>query len=195
MISLLPLLLLHGLRNRKATIDSSPTMMVNAFAFAWCAVVLQVSLPFFRVPLHKSIFLPCLHALSPWRTSPQGRLAEIIVLDQFSRNVYRNTPQSFSQDQMALILAQEAVAANACDELNQWEKMFLLLPYMHSESAVIHETGLELMQQHSPVSVDFEIKHKVIIERFGRYPHRNEILGRESTAEEIEFLQGPDSSF
>lgn len=131
------------------------------------------------------------------RQSAQGRLAEIIVLDQFSRNVYRDTPQAFAQDAMALALAQEAVAAGALEQLqNVDERTFLLMPYMHSESALIHEAAVSLFKQYaSENSYEYELKHKVIVDRFGRYPHRNEILQRESSAEEIEFLQQPDSSF
>ncbi len=128
-----------------------------------------------------------------WRTDPNGRLAEIIVLDQFSRNMFRDTPESFAYDGMALILAQEAVAAGDHDKIDPEHKAFMLMPYMHSESAAMHEIAMELFADLS--NLEFEIKHKAIIDRFGRYPHRNEILGRTSTAEEIEFLQGPDSSF
>ncbi len=134
--------------------------------------------------------------LFEWRTSPQGRLAEIIVLDQFSRNMYRDTSLSFAYDPQALILAQEAVAVKADTELNTLKKTFLYMPYMHSESLKVHEEAVELCARNGVESnLDFEIKHKKIIEQFGRYPHRNTILGRESTAEEIEFLKQPGSSF
>lgn len=135
--------------------------------------------------------------LFSWRESVQGRLAEIIVLDQFTRNVYRDTPQAFAQDAMALALAQEAVAAGALEQLQSVdERTFLLMPYMHSESALIHEVAVPLFKQYaSENSYEYEIRHKVIVDRFGRYPHRNEILQRESSAEEIEFLKQPDSSF
>ena len=131
-----------------------------------------------------------------WRSTAQGRLAEIIVLDQFSRNVYRNTPRAFAQDPMALALAQEAVAAGALGQLSEVERNFLLLPYMHSESRLIHEQALPLFQQYASAhSYEFERKHQAIIERFGRYPHRNAALGRESSAQEFEFLAQPGSSF
>ena len=131
-----------------------------------------------------------------WRSTAQGRLAEIIVLDQFSRNVYRNTPRAFAQDPMALALAQEAVAAGALEQLREVERNFLLLPYMHSESRLIHEQALPLFQQHASAhSYEFELKHQAIIERFGRYPHRNAALGRESSAEELQFLAQPGSGF
>ena len=134
--------------------------------------------------------------LASWRETAHGRLAEIIVLDQFSRNMYRDTPQAFACDGIALVLAQEAIAVGADKALNPVEKSFLYMPFMHSESLVIHEKALALYQANGIDSnVDFEIKHKEIIERFGRYPHRNSILNRHSTAEEIEFLSQPNSSF
>lgn len=131
-----------------------------------------------------------------WRGNPHGRLAEIIVLDQFSRNVYRNTPRAFAQDPLALALAQEAIAAGADDALNVDEKSFLYMPFMHSESRRIHEQAMKLFSCPGlEYNYDFELRHKAIIDRFGRYPHRNEILGRLSTDEEMAFLQQPGSSF
>ncbi len=131
-----------------------------------------------------------------WRASARGRLAEIIVLDQFSRNVYRNTPSAFAQDPMALALAQEAVARGVLKELTPDERAFLLLPYMHSESPLIHVEAERLYREWAPENNHkFELRHKEIIDRFGRYPHRNRILNRESTAEELEFLKQPGSSF
>ena len=135
-------------------------------------------------------------ALFAWRQSPQGRLAEIIVLDQFSRNIHRNTPAAFTQDTMALVLSQEAVAAGALQELAPVERTFLLMPYMHSESKIIHVEAERLFREFAPAdNYRFELRHKEIVDRFGRYPHRNAILGRVSTAEEIEFLKQPGSSF
>ncbi|MGH8105201.1 MAG: DUF924 family protein [Arenimonas sp.] len=131
-----------------------------------------------------------------WRNTPKGRLAEIIVLDQFSRNIYRNHPLAFASDSMALALAQEAVAAGADIGLAPEEKNFLYMPYMHSESRLVHETALQLfLKNGSQSNYDFELRHKSIIDRFGRYPHRNSILGRHSSAEEIAFLASPGSSF
>ena len=134
--------------------------------------------------------------LFEWRKYPQGRLAEIIVLDQFSRNMFRGTARAFSQDPMALILSQEAIALAIDNLLEPQERGFVYLPLMHSESLVIHETAEALYRQFGDQSsLKFELKHKEIIQRFGRYPHRNKILGRESTEEEIEFLKQPGSSF
>jgi uncharacterized protein (DUF924 family) len=134
--------------------------------------------------------------LHAWRSDAQGRLAEVIVLDQFSRNIHRGTAGAFASDPVALVLAQEAVAAGALAALGPQERTFLLMPYMHSESAAIHVDAERLFAQHTPATnLDFERRHKAIIDRFGRYPHRNEVLGRDSTAEEIAFLAGPGSSF
>ncbi|AYO56057.1 DUF924 family protein [Acinetobacter wuhouensis] len=131
-----------------------------------------------------------------WRENAEGRLAEIIVLDQFSRNLYRDYPASFAQDPMALALAQETIQLGLDQNLRPEQRSFLYMPFMHSESKIIHEQALKLFEGlGNPVNLDFEKKHKIIIDRFGRYPHRNEILGRESTVEEIEFLTQPNSSF
>ena len=118
------------------------------------------------------------------------------MLDQFSRNLSRGTPGAFAQDGMALVLAQEAVAASAHESLIPVERGFLFLPYMHSESRRVHVEAERLYREFAlPGNHDFELKHQAIIDRFGRYPHRNAILGRASTVEEIEFLKQPGSSF
>jgi uncharacterized protein (DUF924 family) len=134
--------------------------------------------------------------LHAWRDTPRGRLAEIIVLDQFSRNVFRNTPRAFAQDAMALALAQEAVRAQAHLTLAPVECAFLLMPFMHSESPAIHVWAEQLYRDHAPATnLDFELRHKAIVDRFGRYPHRNAVLGRETTPEEAAFLTQPGSRF
>lgn len=134
--------------------------------------------------------------LYTWRTTAPGRLAEVIVLDQFSRNIFRGTAQAFAQDPQALTLAQEAVAAGALQVLDENERTFLLMPYMHSESRLVHVQAEALFKQFAPSgNYEFELRHKAIIDRFGRYPHRNTLLGRPSTEEEIEFLKLPGSGF
>jgi uncharacterized protein (DUF924 family) len=151
--------------------------------------------------LLKDRFLPLLlqaaaGELFAWRTSARGRLAEIIVLDQFSRNIHRGTRQAYSQDPQALILSQEAVAGGALNELTPAERTFLLMPYMHSESRVIHAQAEALFRDFTPAdNYQFELRHKAIVDRFGRYPHRNAILGRTSSEEETGFLNQPDSGF
>jgi len=134
--------------------------------------------------------------LFAWREESEGRLAEILVLDQFPRNMFRDTAQAFATDSLALGLAQEAVSTGADQQLSATQRNFLYMPYMHSESLVVHEIAVDLFEKNdNESSYGYELKHKQIIEQFGRYPHRNRILGRESTAEEIEFLKQPGSGF
>lgn len=134
--------------------------------------------------------------LADWRSEARGRLAEVIVLDQFSRNIFREQPLAFANDPLALALAQEAIARGDDQKLSPIERSFLYLPFMHSESASIHQQAVELYKANNiEDNLEFEYKHKAIIDRFGRYPHRNAILGRESTPEEIDFLKQPGSSF
>ncbi|OSQ41920.1 DUF924 family protein [Thalassospira sp. MCCC 1A01428] len=132
-----------------------------------------------------------------WRETARGRLAEIIILDQFSRNMFRDRAEAFACDTLALVLAQEAILQKADAALTTAsERLFLYMPYMHSESEAIHDIALTLFDQPGlENNLDFEKRHKQIIDRFGRYPHRNEILGRPSSPEEILFLQQPGSSF
>ncbi|ALF58629.1 DUF924 family protein [Psychrobacter urativorans] len=125
-----------------------------------------------------------------------GRLAEIIVLDQFSRNLCRGQACAFAQDKMSLVLAQEAICQPNFAALPMPWRKFMIMPFMHSESAVIHEKYLPLFKQlNDPLTLDFAYKHQAIIEKFGRYPHRNAALNRVSTAAELAFLQQPNSSF
>ncbi|MBV7387413.1 DUF924 domain-containing protein [Pasteurellaceae bacterium TAE3-ERU1] len=134
--------------------------------------------------------------LSEWRTTVEGRLAEIIVLDQFSRNIYRNSPQAYAQDDIALALAQEALKKEGYVALCPVQKKFILMPFMHSESRVIHERCLPYFEAlQDELTLDYELRHKAIIDRFGRYPHRNAILNRSSTPEEQDFLKQPGSAF
>lgn len=134
--------------------------------------------------------------LAYWRETADGRLAEVLVIDQFSRNIYREDPRSFAYDPIALKLAEECVALKLDQELPIKQRAFLYLPYMHSESKATHEIAVRLYSQPGlENNLDFELRHKALIDRFGRYPHRNKILGRPSTPEEIEFLKQPGSSF
>lgn len=125
-----------------------------------------------------------------WREVPEGRLAEVIVLDQFSRNMFRGSPQAFANDALALKLAEEAVEAGDDKKLPKKFRRFLYMPYMHSESREVHKKAVWLfLSLLNFGTLMYEFKHKKIIDRFGRYPHRNEVLGRESTPEEEEFLK------
>jgi uncharacterized protein (DUF924 family) len=138
----------------------------------------------------------CVGECFAWRDTPEGRLAEVIVLDQFSRNMFRDTSRAFAQDGLALVLAQEAVHVGADQALETGQRSFFYMPYMHSESMVIHAEAVRLFGAPGMgQNYEFELKHQTIIERFGRYPHRNAILGRTSTPEEFEFLKLPGSTF
>ena len=131
--------------------------------------------------------------LFSWRDSAKGALSEIIVLDQFSRNIYRNQALAFAQDAQALTLAQTAIKLGQDKELTTTEAGFLYLPFMHSENKLIHGIAETLFKDHP--SYEYELAHKRIIDKFGRYPHRNQTLGRVSTPDELIFLTQENSSF
>ncbi len=138
----------------------------------------------------------CAGELFPWREEASGALAEIIVLDQFSRNIFRDSAGAFAADAAALLLAQEAIRRGYDKQHTVEQRVFFYLPFMHSESALIHRRAAELFSEPGMENnYAFELKHKAIIDRFGRYPHRNAIVGRKSTPEELEFLRQPGSSF
>jgi uncharacterized protein (DUF924 family) len=141
-----------------------------------------------------------------WLSSTRGALAMVIVLDQFSRNMFRNTKQMYDFDARALEIAKDLVERGEDRKLAFSERAFVYLPFMHSEDLVDQERCVELFQafrdEHSgklydqcQYNLDYAIRHRDIVRRFGRFPHRNAILGRESTPEEIEFLKQPGSSF
>lgn len=139
--------------------------------------------------------------LFTWRERPQGRLSEIIVLDQFSRNIYRDQPQAFTQDPQCLVLAQAAIRSGADQAVGEQQRPFFYLPFMHSESLLIQDVSVQLYEQLAVDSdgrqnnLDFALRHRVIVERFARFPHRNAQLGRASTDAEMEFLKQPGSGF
>ncbi|HUH77367.1 MAG TPA: DUF924 family protein [Devosia sp.] len=124
-----------------------------------------------------------------WRATPLGRLAEIIVLDQFSRQLHRGSPVAFAQDTMALVLAQEALAAGADGQVEGMQRPFFYLPFMHSESLLIQDEGVRLYEaMGNAEQLDFMVKHRDVIARFGRFPFRNKALGRQSTPEETSYM-------
>ena len=134
--------------------------------------------------------------LYAWRETVAERLAEIILLDQFPRNMFRDNKQAFATDMLALTLAQTAIQLNLDKTLTDEQLAYLYMPYMHSESKIIHEVAMLLFSKKGlEENLAYEIKHKAIIDRFGRYPHRNAILGRTSTPEEIDFLQSKTTYF
>ena len=144
-----------------------------------------------------------------WATSARGALCLAILLDQFPRNMFRGTPKAFDTDPLAQDVSLKAIDAGLDEQLSLIERMFLYMPLMHSETLPLQKKALRLYErlvtlakEHSPANTDFfvfaygfERKHYVIVERFGRYPHRNAILGRQSTQAEIDFMTQPGSSF
>lgn len=131
-----------------------------------------------------------------WRASARGMLAAVIALDQFSRNVYRGDARAFAADGAALVLAREALERGFDLDLPNDQRKFLYLPFEHSEDPAEQERSVELFASlEDELNLSYAIRHKEIIDRFGRFPHRNVALGRVSTPEEIEFLKQPGSSF
>lgn len=131
-----------------------------------------------------------------WRTSPQNRLAEIIVLDQFTRQIYRKNPRAFACDPIALTLAQELVIRGDDQKIPEARRSFAYMPYMHCESLAVHDEAMKLFGAlPGEDSQEYEIKHRNMIEKFGRYPYRNEVLGRKNTPDEDAFLNSEHDSF
>lgn len=138
--------------------------------------------------------------LNHWQQSPPSCLALIILLDQFPRNMFRGTDQAFATDAQALSVARYAVAQGFDRELLPVQRWFIYLPFEHSENLADQQQSVELFNSlsadpDSASTIDYAIRHKSVIERFGRFPHRNQILGRATTPAEAEFLQQPGSSF
>ena len=141
-----------------------------------------------------------LGAFRDWHSDARPALARVLLLDQFTRNVFRDTPRAFAGDDEALAVASAVVDAGLDRALDAFERWFLYLPFEHAESATMQQRSLELFKRladdtgdRSPL--EWAEKHAAIVRRFGRYPHRNAILGRVSTPEEIAFLQEPGSRF
>ncbi|MFE4108149.1 DUF924 family protein [Almyronema epifaneia] len=136
-----------------------------------------------------------------WRQTPQGTLALVILFDQFPRHMFRGTPQSFATDALALSTAQSAIAQGSDRPLLPVERLFLYLPFEHSENLEHQNQSVALFEalvQQAPdlqSTLDYAYRHREVIARFGRFPHRNAILGRDSTAAELAFLQQPGSRF
>ena len=131
-----------------------------------------------------------------WLATPRGRLATIIVLDQFSRNMFRDTPGMFAGDPRALELALEGIAKGDDRALTEAERGFFYMPLMHAEDRALQERSVELFTASGgEEGAKFAVMHRDIVRRFGRFPHRNALLGRTSTPEEVEFLAQPGSSF
>lgn len=144
--------------------------------------------------------------LDHWTGSPRGRLALILLLDQIPRAIRRGTPGAFAQDEKARSVARRGLASGADRLLRPVERVFFYLPFEHSEDPADQELSVELFRALAAEVpdgwraafdnyLDFAVRHKRIVDRFGRFPHRNAILGRESTPEEIDFLKEPGSRF
>ena len=134
--------------------------------------------------------------LDSWSSKAEDILSLILVLDQFPRNMFRDTPKAFSGDKLALALAKEAIKKEFGLKLNQEKRMFLYMPLMHSELLPDQELSVELFSKINNINIlNYAITHHDIISKFGRFPHRNKILGRVSTPEEVAFLSTPNSSF
>jgi uncharacterized protein (DUF924 family) len=140
------------------------------------------------------------HEIDSWRARPDSMIALIVVLDQFSRNLYRDDPRAFAQDDYACECARQAIARGDEQKLIPVERQFLYMPFEHSESEADQEYAIAKMRSldafpETKGLVEWAERHAVIIRRFGRFPHRNAVLGRESTAEELAFLEQPGSRF
>jgi len=144
--------------------------------------------------------------LAAWRSTPRGRLALIVLFDQLSRNIFRGSPRAFTQDALALALTLDALASEEDRALAPLERYFVLMPLMHAEDAGLQRRCVaeferllaevpEDLKGFLATAVEYAKRHAAIVERFGRFPHRNAVLGRTSTPEEIEFLKQPGSSF
>jgi len=134
-------------------------------------------------------------ALAHWQATPLAALALVIVLDQFPRNMFRGTPRAFSSDALALVAARNLVDRRLDRSLSRIERSFAYLPFMHAEDLALQRRSLSLFRALDPENVEYAERHYEIIARFGRFPHRNAVLARDSSPEETEFLQQPGSSF
>ncbi len=155
-----------------------------------------------------SLELAKIGGLDHWKTNADGTLALILLLDQFSRNIFRDTSEAFSQDHKAIETCLDGINQRFDNELHPIQRVFFYMPLMHSEDLGMQEKSIECFSNlkelfSTPQSIaksvsgsfEYAMKHYEIIKKFGRYPHRNTILGRESTPEEVKFLTEPGSSF
>lgn len=134
--------------------------------------------------------------LDSWRDKPEGAVALVILLDQITRNIYRGTPEAFSGDAKAVEISRSVVTRDFNEGLDKDHRYVLYMPFMHSEDLAAQEEGVRLFTKlGNETALNYMKRHRDIIAQFGRFPHRNSILGRTSTPEEIEFLKKPGSSF
>ena len=153
-----------------------------------------------------ALLIPARTGTLGWQVTPRGRLALILLLDQFSRNIHRGTAEAFAFDPAALTLCLEGLAVGDDRRCGLFERVFCYLPLEHAEDLGCQGRSVELfrsLQAEAPVALrktfaafyDYAVRHRDIIARFGRFPHRNAILGRPSSAAELDFLNQPGSSF
>ncbi|MEO8059610.1 MAG: DUF924 family protein [Burkholderiales bacterium] len=139
--------------------------------------------------------------LKAWAAEPPSALAQIVLLDQFTRNTFRDTPRAFAGDKRALAAAMAMVGSRHDEHLLPVQRVFVYLPFEHAEGIVMQEEALRLFTRlvasapELQTMLDYAQRHHDVVQRFGRFPHRNEILGRQATVEEIEFLKQPGSRF
>jgi uncharacterized protein (DUF924 family) len=139
--------------------------------------------------------------LDAWASLPDSGLAQIIVLDQFTRNVFRDSPRAFAGDARALAAARAMVAAHHDELLLPVQRGFVYMPFVHAEDRQAQAEGVQRFRDAAVSapqmqdSLDWALRHQLVIDRFGRFPHRNEVLGRASTPEELAFLEQPGSRF
>ncbi len=139
--------------------------------------------------------------LDDWSVDPGTSLARVVVLDQFTRNIFRDSPRAFACDRQALASASEMVGSRQDESLPPFMRAFAYLPFEHAEGIAMQDEAVRLFTRLAAASPELEPmldcahRHRAVIERFGRFPHRNDILGRQSTAEEIVFLETPGSRF
>jgi uncharacterized protein (DUF924 family) len=131
-----------------------------------------------------------------WLSEPHGVLASVLVLDQFPRNIFRGDERSFATDAAALAIAKRAIAEGVDAKLPGTKRWFLYLPFQHAENSADQARSVELFTTlGNPSALDYALRHQAVIDRFGRFPHRNAVLGRLSTEEEEDFLKQPGASF
>jgi uncharacterized protein (DUF924 family) len=127
--------------------------------------------------------------LDGWERSAYGAFALVILLDQFPRNMFRASSRAFATDALALSISQHALAAGWDRQLTQQQRLFLYMPFQHSENRAVQARSIELFTQLGLAdNLDYARRHKDIVDRFGRFPHRNAVLGRQPTTEELEFV-------
>lgn len=136
--------------------------------------------------------------LSDWGSDPDGALALCLVLDQFPRNMFRASAQAYATDDKALVVAKQAIHRGFDQLMAPLRRRFLYLPFEHSEKLSDQKRSVDLfasMQKDDPLGYEYAMRHYVVIEKYGRFPHRNAVLARENTPEEVEYLSQPGSGF